>query len=54
MTVDTARIEAAVREILDAIGDDPERNGLLDTPRRVAAMYEELFEGLHSDPSEHL
>ncbi len=54
MTVDTDRIEAAVREILDAIGEDPERNGLLDTPRRVAAMYEELFVGLHSDPSEHL
>ena len=54
MTVDTDRIEAAVREILDAIGEDPDRNGLLDTPRRVAAMYEELFVGLHSDPSEHL
>jgi GTP cyclohydrolase I len=54
MSVDIARIQRCVAEILEAIGEDPTRNGLLDTPRRVAAMYEELFEGLESDPSEHL
>ena len=54
MTVDIKRIEHNVREILEAIGEDPERSGLLETPRRVAAMYEELFEGFHSDPAEHL
>ncbi len=54
MSVDLERIEHNVREILEAIGEDPERNGLLDTPRRVAKMYAELFEGLHSDPTEHL
>jgi GTP cyclohydrolase I len=54
MSVDIKRIEANVREILLAIGEDPQRNGLLDTPRRVAAMYEELFQGLGEDPSEHL
>jgi GTP cyclohydrolase I len=52
--VDTDRIKTAVKEILDAIGEDPDRNGLLDTPRRVAAMYEELFVGLEDDPSRHL
>ena len=54
MSVDLERIEKNVREILEAIGEDPERNGLLDTPRRVAKMYAELFEGLGSDPAEHL
>jgi GTP cyclohydrolase I len=54
MSVDTARIQRCVAEILEAIGEDPTRNGLLDTPRRVAAMYEELFEGIEADPSEHL
>jgi GTP cyclohydrolase I len=54
MSVDLERIEKNVREILEAIGEDPERNGLLDTPRRVAKMYSELFEGLGSDPAEHL
>ena len=43
--VDLPRIEAAVREILAAIGEDPERDGLLDTPGRVARMYEEVFAG---------
>ena len=47
--VDLLRIEKAVREILLAIGEDPEREGLLETPRRVALMYEELFAGLHLD-----
>jgi GTP cyclohydrolase IA len=52
--VDLPRIERAVREILEAIGEDPERDGLKDTPARVARMYEEIFEGLHDDPSRYL
>ena len=52
--MDLARIEKAVREILEAIGEDPDRDGLLDTPARVARMYAEIFVGLHTDPAEHL
>ncbi len=52
--VDRSRIEAAVREILLAIGEDPDRDGLVDTPRRVARMYEEIFAGLREDPGDHL
>ncbi len=52
--VDHAKIEAAVREILTAIGEDPNRDGLLDTPARVARMYAEITSGLHEDPTEHL
>jgi GTP cyclohydrolase I len=52
--VDKPRIERAVREILEAIGEDPEREGLVDTPARVARMYEEIFEGMRVDPSEYL
>lgn len=52
--VDLPRIEAAVREILAAVGEDPDREGLLDTPARVARMYAELFAGLHVDPRPHL
>jgi GTP cyclohydrolase I len=52
--VDQPRIEAAVREILAAIGEDPSRDGLLDTPARVARMYAEIFAGLHDDPERHL
>ncbi len=48
--VDQARIVQAVREILIAIGEDPDREGLRETPRRVARMYAELFSGLHEDP----
>ncbi len=48
--VDHERIEAAVREILLAVGEDPEREGLQETPARVARMYAELFNGLHRDP----
>lgn len=48
------RIENAVREILLAIGEDPDREGLRKTPARVARMYQELFQGLESDPAEHL
>jgi GTP cyclohydrolase IA len=52
--VDRPRIEAAVREILAAIGEDAQRDGLLDTPRRVARMYEEVFAGLRESPHHHL
>lgn len=44
--IDTARIETAVREILIALGDDPEREGIKETPKRVAKMYQEVFEGM--------
>jgi len=49
--IDRNRIVAAVREILLAIGEDPDREGLRETPLRVARMYQELFGGLHEDPS---
>ena len=52
--MDPARIEKAVREILEAIGEDPDRDGLQNTPARVAAMYAEVFSGLHTDPDELL
>ena len=52
--VDRARVEAAVREILIAIGEDPDRDGLQRTPVRVAEMFSELFSGLHEDPERHL
>lgn len=52
--IDMPRIEKAVREILAAIGEDPDRDGLLETPSRVARMYREMFVGLHSDPKRHL
>ncbi|WP_371300794.1 GTP cyclohydrolase I FolE [Citricoccus sp. K5] len=52
--VDRPRIEAAVREILEAIGEDPDREGLQDTPKRVAKAYDEFFAGLKQDPGEIL
>ncbi len=52
--VDRARVERAVREILLAVGEDPAREGLRETPARVARMYAELFGGLHQDPRRHL
>jgi GTP cyclohydrolase IA len=52
--VDIDRIERAVREILEAIGEDPDRDGLVRTPRRIAKMYEEIFAGMREDPSHHL
>lgn len=52
--VDLERIQRAVREILSAVGEDPDREGLLETPARVARMYAEMFAGLHEDPSIHL
>lgn len=51
--VNRAQIEEAVRLILEAIGEDPSREGLLDTPKRVAKMYEEVFSGLNQDPKEY-
>jgi len=53
-SVDLRRIERAVREILLAVGEDPDREGLRETPARVARMYAELLAGLHQDPCEHL
>jgi GTP cyclohydrolase IA len=52
--IDTERIEKAMREILEAIGEDPDRDGLQRTPERVARMYAEIFRGLHEDPARHL
>ena len=52
--VDQSRVQGLIRELLEAIGEDPTREGLLETPRRVADMYVELFEGLEADPGEHL
>ena len=54
MSVDGRRVEKLVSELLDAIGEDPGREGLRNTPRRVAAMYEELFAGNDGDPGAHL
>ena len=54
MAIDTARIEQAFRDILVAIGEDPDREGLRETPARVARMYTELFAGLDQNPEEHL
>lgn len=52
--VDRPRLLNAVGELLEAIGEDPEREGLLETPRRVADMYIELFSGLDEDPRDHI
>jgi GTP cyclohydrolase I len=52
--MDLDRIAKAVREILEAIGEDPDREGLLDTPERVARMYAEICSGIHQEPGEHL
>lgn len=52
--MDKEKIKQAVRMILEAVGEDPEREGLLETPQRVANMYEEIFSGLHDDPRRHL
>ena len=50
MNIDQGRIEKAVREILEALGEDPDRDGLQRTPERVAAMYGEILAGIHEDP----
>ncbi len=52
--VDLEAIKRAVRTILEAVGEDPDREGLLETPRRVAKMYAEMFAGLRQDPARHL
>ena len=52
--MDLDRIKRAVREILAAVGEDPDREGLLETPDRVARMYAEVFAGLHTDPAQYL
>ena len=52
--MDLERIQRAVREILLAVGEDPDREGLRRTPDRVARMYQELLAGLHEDPARHL
>ncbi|MBQ7637840.1 MAG: GTP cyclohydrolase I FolE [Clostridia bacterium] len=52
--MDKERIERAVKEILYAIGEDPEREGLVETPKRVANMYEEIFSGLEKDPKQFI
>jgi GTP cyclohydrolase I len=54
VAVDKDKLKQAVRMILEAVGEDPEREGLLDTPRRVADFYEEVFAGLHRDPADRL
>jgi GTP cyclohydrolase I len=51
--IDVEKIERAVREILEAVGENPDREGLKETPYRVAKMYCELFRGLREDPAEH-
>jgi GTP cyclohydrolase IA len=53
-SVDGTQVRAAVRELLLAIGEDPDREGLRETPRRIAQMFEEIFSGLATDPAEHL
>ena len=52
--MDKERIQNAVREILLAVGEDPDREGLLETPKRVANMYEEIFAGSTEDPKQHI
>lgn len=52
--MDKKRIEKAIKDILEAIGEDPKRKDLLETPRRVAEMYEEIFSGIRQDPEEEL
>ena len=51
--MDHDKIKEGVRLLLEGIGEDPQREGLLDTPRRVAEMFEEIFAGLEQDPAEH-
>ena len=50
--MDTEKIEQGVRLILEGVGEDPTRSGLVDTPARVARMYEEILSGMHQDPAE--
>jgi len=48
------KIEKAVKMILEAIGEDPEREGLIETPKRIAKMYQEIFAGINTDPKKHI
>ena len=52
--IDQEKIKAAVISLIEAIGDDPSREGLIDTPRRIAEMYADIFGGIDQDPEEHL
>jgi len=52
--MDKKKIEKAIKEILEAIGEDPKRKDILDTPRRVAQTYEEIFSGVHKEPAKEL
>ena len=52
--IDQAKIRDAITSIIEAIGEDPTREGLVDTPGRIAEMYADIFSGLHHDPAEHL
>jgi GTP cyclohydrolase I len=53
-TIDQEKIAVGIRMVLEAIGEDPNREGLRDTARRVAKMYADLFQGLYEDPRDHL
>lgn len=53
-SIDTGRIEKAVREIIEALGEDPLREGLIETPERVARFYEEVFQGIHQNPGQEV
>jgi len=53
VSVNKEKVEQAVRMIIEAIGEDPDREGLLETPKRVARMYEEVFQGLDQDPRDY-
>ena len=52
--MDKKKIAKAVREILEAVGEDPKRKDIIETPRRVADMYEEIFSGINKDPAKEL
>jgi GTP cyclohydrolase I len=54
MSIDQGRIEKAMREIIEALGEDPLREGLLGTPERVARFYAEVFSGIHTDPGDEI
>lgn len=54
MMIDQEKVKAAVRLLLEGIGEDPQREGLLETPERIARMYEEICGGMEEDPGEHL
>ncbi len=54
MSIDKHKIEAAIKDLIIAIGEDPDREGLIETPARVANMYEELFSGMERNPKQYL